>query len=567
MKNFLVLLFILANSWNVSAGVHLRNGNFFVSYTDLSATEKGIAFELTRTYNSKSTYKGWFGYGWGTPFEVRLEASSDGSIMIYENGSGAVNRFVAGKITEDGIGKVIDEVITTIKKSKSMTAETEKNLRASLKKDDQYRHRIAKRYKVATKHTVGQKLTSEDFGGQEIQITAEGYLRKGPNGLDQYFNKDGVITKTRNQSGYGLDFSYNKSGLVSKIVDTNGNQFQFDWYSSGMVKSVTSQDKKKAEYVYTNEDLTKVTDSDKITFVYEYDGNHNLTKLIDTSLKDVKSNAIIVDYDPKTLNATKVVSRDGSENIYFYEFNPKRPKEETTTIVVRKDSVGGSVAEKYLYDYRKRADGSEWLARTETITEGTYDVKTKKFTGGFIEEAIYAENSPYPIKKREGDVEATYTYNKLGLLETKVIKNKNKVVEKAKYGYDTKFKKMNYVKTDKAEYKYEYNTKGDLVKAIEKNGNAILFVYDIEGRISKMYEKSSPKTKPRTLTFTYNVKGKPTEVELVGIGKLSLTYDSQSQSKVEDIKSSKGLEVFNQVRDVFNNFMDVVKPTGINISL
>ncbi len=567
MKNYIVCLLILFFSLKTFAGVHLRNGNFFVSYTDLSSTEKGLVLELTRTYNSKSTYKGWFGFGWGTPFEVRLEASSDGSIMVYENGSGAVNRFVAGKITQDGINKVVDEIVAAVKKNKAITATTEKNLRSSLSKDDQYRHRIAKKYNVTAKHTVGQKFNSEDFGGQSLEITADGYLRKAPNGLDQFFSKEGVIIRTRNQAGYGLDFTYNKAGQVNKIVDTNGNQFIFDWHSSGLIKSVTSQDKKKAEFSYSGEDLIKVKDADNITFNYEYDANHNLTKLIDTSIKDAKSNAIVVEYDPKTFNSTKVINRDGSENNYYYEFNPKRPKEETTTIVVRTDASGEAVAEKYLYDYKKRVDGSEWLARTQTITDGKYDLKTKNFSGGYIEEAIYSEFSPYPIKKIEGDMEATYTYFKNGLLESKVVKYKGKVSEKAKYGYDPKFNKINFVKTDKAEYSYEYNTKGDLVKAIEKNGNAILFVYDLEGRISKMYEKTSPKKKPRTLAFTYNVKGKPIEVELEGIGKLTLTYDSQSQSKVEDIKSSKGLEVFNQVRDVFNNFMDVVKPTGINMSL
>ena len=487
--------------------------------------------------------------------------------MVYENGSGAVNRFVATKITEESVKKVIDEIVLAVKKSKAITATTEQTLRSSLAKDDQYRHRIAKKYGVTAKHTVGQKFTSEDFGGQSLEIVSDGYLRKAPNGLDQYFSKDGVLHKTRNQSGYGLDFSYNKANQLVKVVDSNGNQFMFDWHSSGLVKSVTSQDKKKAEFDYEGEDLVKVKDADNITFKYEYDGSHNLTQLIDTSLTDAKSNAIVVEYDAKTFNTTKVTNRDGSVNAYYYEFNPKRPKEETTTIVVRTDANGETIAEKYLYDYKKRPDGSEWLARTQTITEGKYDVKTKKFSGGYLEEAIYNESSPYPIKKIEGDTVATYTYFKNGLLESKVVKYKGKVTEKAQYGYDPKFNKMNYVKTDKAEYRYEYNAKGDLLKAIEKNGNAILFVYDIQGRISKMYEKTSTKRKPRTLLFTYNVKDKPIEVQLEGVGKLTLTYDSQTQSRVEDIKSSKGLEVFNQVREVFNNFMEVIKPTGINLSL
>lgn len=561
----LVSFFIILNQ--LFAGVHLRNGNFFVSYTDISSTEKGTTLELTRTYNSKSMYKGWFGFGWGTPYEVHLEASPDGSVVIYENGSGASNRFVPGKISEASVNQVVDEIIAQIKKSKTITMETEKSLRENLKKSDNYRLKVSKKYNVLPKNVVGQKLLSEDFGGQELEITNEGYLRKGPNGQDQYFSKEGRILKSRNPAGYGLDFTYDKAGRVNKIVDTYGNQMLFEWNSDGTVKSVSNQDRKSATYSYSSEDLVKVTDSDGITFSYEYDSNHNILKLIDTSIKNTSNNAIVIEYDPKTLNATKVTARDGSINTYYYDANPKRPHEETTTVVVRKDESGMETAEKYYYDYRKRADGSEWLAKSVTVLEGKYDTKTKKFSGGYREESVYNENSPFPIKKVEGDIEANYSYNKDGLLESKVIKAKGKVVERAKYTYDKKFKKMNSVKTDQAEYKYEYNQNGDLVKAIEKNGNAILLVYDLEGRITKMYEKSNANKKPRSLSFTYNTKGKPTVVELEGRGKLTLTYDSQTQSKVEDIKSSSDLGIFNEVRDVFSNFMDVLKPTGINLSL
>lgn len=562
-----IILVITFLSRFVHAGVQLRNGNFFVSYTDISSTEKGTTLELTRTYNSKSLYKGWFGYGWGTPFEVYLEVSADGSVVINENGSGASNRFVPGKISEANINQVVDEIVIAVKKSKPITGETERTLRDNLKKSDSYRLKISKKYNVVAKTVVGQKLMSEDFGGQELEVISEGYLRKGPNGQNQYFSKEGKILKSRNPSGYGLDFSYDKAARVSKIVDTYGNQMLFEWNSDGTVKSVSNQDKKSASYSYSNENLTKVTDSEGMTFIYEYDSNHNVVKLVDTSIKNTSSNSIVIEYDQQTLNAIKVTARDGSVNSYYYDANPKRPLEETTTVVVRKDESGSETAEKYYYDYRKRVDGSEWLARSVTVLEGKYDVKSKKFSGGYKEESVYSENSPFPIKKVEGDLEANYTYNSDGLLETKIIKTKGKVIEKAKYAYDKKFKKMNYIKTDNAEYKYEYNQNGDLVKAIEKNGNAILLVYDIEGRISKMYEKSSISKKSRSLLFTYNTKGKPTVVELEGRGKLTLTYDSQTQSKVQDIKSSSDLNVFNEVRDVFGNFMEVIKPTGINLSL
>ena len=89
----LVICFLL--SGDLFSGVNLKNGNFFISYKDIVSTSKGISLDLTRTYNSKSTSKGWFGYGWGTPFETRLEVSADGSVIVFENGSGGRARFVA----------------------------------------------------------------------------------------------------------------------------------------------------------------------------------------------------------------------------------------------------------------------------------------------------------------------------------------------------------------------------------------------------------------------------------------------------------------------------------------
>ena len=47
------------------AGVNLKNGNFYINYTDIIAPGGGHDIEIIRTYNSKATEVGWFGFGWG----------------------------------------------------------------------------------------------------------------------------------------------------------------------------------------------------------------------------------------------------------------------------------------------------------------------------------------------------------------------------------------------------------------------------------------------------------------------------------------------------------------------
>ena len=70
-------------------GVNLKNGNFYITYTDIIVPGGDHDLEVTRTYNSKSTDNGWFGYGWGSLYETKLMVSADGSVVVMENGSGA----------------------------------------------------------------------------------------------------------------------------------------------------------------------------------------------------------------------------------------------------------------------------------------------------------------------------------------------------------------------------------------------------------------------------------------------------------------------------------------------
>ena len=73
----------------VFADVNHKNGNFYISYTDLVVPHGDKSLKIVRTYNSKSTVVGIFGFGWGSDFETYLVEQSDGSIVVYENGAGA----------------------------------------------------------------------------------------------------------------------------------------------------------------------------------------------------------------------------------------------------------------------------------------------------------------------------------------------------------------------------------------------------------------------------------------------------------------------------------------------
>ena len=70
------------------AGVNLKNGNFYITYTDIIVMVGGDEFSLSRTYNSKSAQNLSFGYGWGSALDTRLIIGGDGSVSVQEIGSG-----------------------------------------------------------------------------------------------------------------------------------------------------------------------------------------------------------------------------------------------------------------------------------------------------------------------------------------------------------------------------------------------------------------------------------------------------------------------------------------------
>ena len=60
-----VALYVMLLPVVATAGVNLKNGNFFITFTDIVTPAGAHGFSMSRTYNSKSTQSLSFGYGWG----------------------------------------------------------------------------------------------------------------------------------------------------------------------------------------------------------------------------------------------------------------------------------------------------------------------------------------------------------------------------------------------------------------------------------------------------------------------------------------------------------------------
>jgi YD repeat-containing protein len=520
------------------AGVNLKNGNFYISYTDIVVPGGGKKLEITRTYNSKSTEVGWFGFGWGSEFETRLEVSADGSVIVHEHGSGAKTRFTP-KTAIDPIASST-KIVNEMKKKTALSDKAASDLIQKLAGNAELRHTYAQNFGVESSVPAGSVLYSNDRGPQELQVSKDGYKRVHNDGRQDIFNKQGQLVKIVDKSGYFIGFNY-KNGNLDSIKDSQAKQIFFAWYPDGLVKEIWSAGDKKALYKYQESDLVSSKDVGGNTYEYAYDKSHNLTQI-----KYSDKTALKVTYDPKTFFVTQVVDRNGEDTKYQYGADPRRPDDHYWTIVTKPGFDGKPVANRYEYEIKAKPDGSRYTHRILTEING---IKT---------ETIYADNS-LPVKIARGNHVTNFEYNKDGLL-TKKSSTKGDFVN---IEYHANINKIKKVVNNEGTTEFEYDQKGNLTKAWNNQGKTVLLIYDTKGKISKMVDKEANQN--RILSFKYNALGKPVEIEMEKVGKINVAYDNYGEIKKVD--SSAGHKMALQVTQAFQNLLTIVKPAGVNLNM
>jgi YD repeat-containing protein len=521
------------------AGVNLKNGNFYISYTDLVVPGGGKKLEITRTYNSKSTDIGWFGFGWGSEFETRLEVSADGSVIIHEHGSGAKTRFTP-KTPVDGVAASA-RIVAEMKKKTALTEKAAADLVAKLSANAELRHTYAMNFGVQATINPGSSLFSNDRGPQQLEVVKEGFKRSHADGREDFFNNDGQLARIADKSGYFISFTY-KDGRLDSIKDSQAKQIFLSWYPDGLVKEIWSAGDKKASYKYQDNDLVSSKDVGDNTYEFGYDRSHNLNEI-----RYSDNTKLSISFDPKSLFVSKVTERNGEVAKYDYGANNQKPDDHYWTLVTKNGFDGKPVTNRYEYEIKSKADGSRY----------TYRILTE--ISGIRTETIYADNS-LPIKIARGNLVTNFEYNSQGLL-TKKSSSRGDFVN---IEYDAKLGKISKVVNNEGTTNFDYDGKGNLVKASNDKGKTVFLVYDSKGKISKMVDQESAGQK-RTLGFKYNSFGKPVEIEMEQVGKINVAYDNYGE--VKKVDSSAGHKMALQVTQAFQNLLNIVRPAGVNLNL
>lgn len=545
----LCLVLLLVSFLPLSAGVNLKNGNYYVSYTDHKlGTSKAPLKSIVRTYNSKSVGVGLFGYGWGSDIETRLKAYPDGFIIVQENGLGGSTYFVP-LISDESLKEFMIDMIVD-------TAIEQGDLKNNPSAILQYRESMADWEKRASKWDLYVKKGlleyetsfiedmewhSNQRGNQVIKFNGSTFLRKA-NKADDTFNLNGQLTRIDYGNGIYSVIEYENS-RIRKISNSEGSVYTLETNSDGLIIKIISPDG-ESSYKYSGNDLIETSDTLGNIYLHQYDTNHNMTQI---SYQD--DSKYMIEYYPGTQFVKQTTSRTGEVTDYeygkYFKEDGSVDKDHYSTSVYRTDEYTG---EPYLSNYVEyiigtRPSGKRYTAMVKTIRNGIetttlYDDlcdNVKKITRGVRTTTFEYNNRCLMTRKDRGDGD---------VIELDYHPDFDKITRVTEYGITTTF---------------NYDQKGNLIEADINTGEWLKLEYDDKSQILVMRQKD------RTLNFEYNEYGKPVRIIMEGKGSIDVTYDSNGE--IDKVNSESGHKMALEVTSAFQSMLAIVKPAGVDLGL
>lgn len=540
---------------NLNAGVNLKNGNFYISYTDLELLSPSAALTaITRTYNSKSTSIGPFGYGWGVKFETHLFAYPDGAIVIKEYGSGSTTIYNSSLITDEMIEEMIDLLIE-IEIQEGIILNTPESIierRNKLSSNSDLKYEVWDRYVLKNlldynyDMPVGMTWDSFERGNERLEKIESGFKRSSGSTI-QYFDHSGNLVKLEKSNGVFSKFEY-LDNRIARQINADGSEIYFKTNSDGYIIEISSNlNNQKAIFKYNGDDLVYAKDVVGNEYVYEYNNRHDMTRIIYNISREEGEpiDAKSMEYEDKTGYISKITDRNGDVTYYnyhvYYNEDGSKDNNHYGTSVTKVGWNGKNVTNTYEWYIGVKSNGERYSKIIETNING---VKTK---------TTYDEICALPIEIIRGNRKTTFKYNNRCLMIEKDNGNEQILTK-----YHPTLEKITYVKNNEGETFFEYDDRGNLIHAKSSNDWVKLY-YDDNGKIEKMSQSD------KILIFKYNDIGKPISIEIEGEGSIQVEYDKYGE--ITKVHSEEGHSMAAQVTKAFQNLLSLVKPAGVNLGL
>lgn len=514
----LLLLPVLA-----SAGVNTKNGNFYITYRDFVQESDGHELDINRTYNSKATEVGWFGFGWGSIFETRMIVMPDGSVVVHEQGAGRENYYSPEDSSQLQAG--VEKIVAVVAERDKLDQEAAAGLRQKLLANADLRTSKVVKYGIQAELPEGATVQSSGCSvitrhkNEYQRTTCEGSNYFG-SGTD-YFDLAGRLI--RHEEG-DYKFTIHYAGKhPDRIEDSLGQKVFLVWNMSGHIQMAWPGTGKPVEtYSYDESgNLLKANEIAGNVYNFQYDSNHNMTQI-----RYIDNTHVDMQYDEKSC-ITSVTELDGSKTTYAYRTDPNNESHYWTT-VTRTEATGEQSSREHEFSLTTDATGVEKLAS---------------------------------MSRTEGQRKQDIILDDQGRVK-RVNKSNGSFAE---YTYHPNLNKVSAVVTNEGKTEFEYNKAGDLIRAKNSQGQLITLGYDSKKQINRMVETDKSRHTRRELTFKYNAQGKPAKIKLAGKGEINVEYDEHGE--IAKVESKQGAKMALQVTEAFQLLLSVVKVGGVDLGM
>jgi RHS repeat-associated protein len=447
--------------------VNAHNGNLLLAYQDVFIPARGFPLELSRAYNSQSTARGVFGYGWSSSLDSTLHEAPGGPLWIRDwDGSIKVYRREAG-----GAGGSADTYFVP----------------------------VAPSVEAVTKHRDGS------------------YTRNLGNGAKATYSRTGKLLEKVDARGNGLTVSYDARGerLVA-VADSAGRKVQLASTASGLVHTVIDPIGRRSTYRYdANDNLIGVTDPSGATTQYSYDSGHKLIALVQAD-----GSRITNVYDRAT---GRVVAQEGpgrKRTAYQYEFPAARDATQRTVVT---DALGNQTIYTYL-EADGRVDRLTLANPAGSTTVAEYDAlgNLVRHIDANGNRRTYEYDAQSRLLRQIDPVGSVWRYAyAAGCTCAHPTSTTDPLGQMTTTRYNDKFEVTEITNPLGQSTRFEYGPQGDVVAKIAPNGARTVYRYDAYGNLARTTSPAGTST-----IYTRDTVGRITEVTRPGGERYRYQYDA-----------------------------------------
>ena len=545
MKWLTMILLLMCTGSGIHAGVDLRHGTFYMSYTDIDFPDTRAS--ISRSYNSNNTGTGLFGYGWSSFIETKLTALPDGTLSLSWWGGGLGDYYEPAVTDRKGLYYMIDVIVKDLISNKKLendpVAIAEKRSYYFInnkQRAEKYIALVKKKAVPAFIPPTGRRLTWILDVNQTILWNGKTFEVKS--WRDSYlFNQKGQLV-TINDEGYKMELQYSGNGL-SAIIVNDSNTCHVKTAPGGLITGLSFIKNGKshtASYYYdSSNNLVYSKDAGDNEYRYSYDLYHNLTRISYTD-----NTFMEMTYDAASNRIIKIKDRKGAsvtyQYPYFYTADGKINDDHYATRVKQYDSTGKLFFTQYKeYENRRRDDGSSYQHRVFEQTDTSFH------------EALYDPEVQNAFYRKKNDRIAWASYDSkhrpsyLRLADS-IYRSRYNVAGLPEY-----FAVIDSLKKDSITYQYVYNEEEQLVEV--KKNNRVYTIFNPPGKDFKVISLGD------TSIEIHFKEGKPANIKAGKWGSYTLAELNAANIENTGLLQPEELTNRKKIWDIYKEFSDATE--------